>query len=136
MATIGQLNQQISNLRKENDELKTELDEYKALKGELSSLIEAHLSCRNRDKSVVSNASLMPSRCVTYVLNELRTMLNSASGQALSGSVASLTGSIIAKQNKIGQTIDDNELRIRACQNQIAQLKRAALANNDTSINE
>ena len=133
MATIGQLNQQISNLRKENDELKTELDEYKSLNSALASVIEAHISCREHDKSVVNAASLMPSNCITSVLNELRALLNTGSSQALAGNVSSLSGKIIEKQARIGRQISSNEDQIRSCQFKISQLKKTTI-NDPTTV--
>ena len=60
MATIWQLNQRINSLNDQNKILQKEFEEYNHLKSDLSNLVEAHLSRKNQDRSLVGGESLCP----------------------------------------------------------------------------
>lgn len=124
MASIYELSQRISYLREQNKELEDEYDEYKDMISDLSNLINAHISCMNRDRNALSGAGLLPSRCVTAVIRELNAQLHSGAISSVQGAAASVAGKAANKQASILDKISKNNTDISNCNYTIAKLRR------------
>ena len=123
MATIWQLNQRINSLNDQNKILQKEFEEYNHLKSDLSNLVEAHLSRKNQDRSLVGGESLLPSNCAKTFKRKFTAQLNNGSDSKITGHASLITANIIKKQMSIQREISSNESEIRSCRWKISQLK-------------
>lgn len=124
MATISELQRRISALEQQNSELNEESKEYESMLSDLSTLINAHISCINRDKSALSVARLLPSRCITAVIGELNAQLHSGAVSSLQGAASSVSGKAMNMKMNIAEKISNNNTAINNCRYTISRLSK------------
>lgn len=126
MASIGYLNQRITELTNQNKELNDEYDQYDKLKGELRNLIEAHMQCQKLSRNALSGAGLKSSRCMKSFVDKMNEHLDSRTDLSLANKMSSLVNSAIKEQERIARKIEQNTIQINADRRTIKKLKDEA----------